>query len=309
MTLQHYVAAGLTVASDIVFPGLIESGPVEAPDIEVISADLPDQLADGERRGPVLWVAPGRMLIDVPGVVRMLMLEGRAVHYMSAPGLTADDVAIFVNAIGLGSLLMQRGLVVIHASAVMVGGAAVLLCGPSGVGKSTLAAALNLRGYKLIADDICVSEFHSSGQLVTRPDGCRLKLWREAIGKLSLEMSEAGRLRSEIDKFYVKPGAISLADCPVAALYRLRDDRLIGAPVIDRANLAKAAQIVTVNAYRPRLAVLLDQRELYLDAAAAVMGAGGVFTLRRPLGFALLDDTIATLERHWHSLGLIPETS
>lgn len=303
--LLHYVAAGLTIASDVAFPGLVESLPVEVPDIRVFAADVPEVLPGGERCGPLMWTAPGRILIDVPGVVRLLMIDGRELHYRPAVDNAPTDVAIFLNATGLGVLFHQREMTVLHASAVLVGDRAVLFCGKSGAGKSTLAAALNQRGYPLIADDICAIGMGADGRPEATPDGRCLKLWQDAIHILSLGTGEQfDRIRSEIDKFYVRPGMLADQNVPIAAIYRLREDRLTAAPVINRMNLAEAGHIVVDNAYRPRLVTLLNQRKLYLQTAVGANQAGGLFSLRRPMSFDLLDETITQLEAHWRSLGL-----
>ena len=301
----HYVAAGLTIASDVVFPGLIETSPIDAPDIRVFATDVPESLPDGERRGPLMWMAPGRILIDIPGIVRLLMIEGRELRYSAVAGNSPTDVAIFLNATGLGALLHQREMTVLHASAVLVGSHAVLFCGKSGAGKSPLAATLNRRGYPLIADDICAISTEQDGRPVATPDGRCLKLWQDALHTLSFGTDrQIGRIRSEIDKFYVRPAVLADKHVPIAAIYRLREDRRTTTPVIDRMNLAEAAHIIIDNAYRPRLVTLLNQRKQYLETAVGVNQAGGVFSLRRSMRFDLLDETIMQLEAHWRSLGL-----
>ena len=303
--MLHYLTAGLTIVSDVAFPGLIDTDPVAAPDIRVMAADVLDHLSGGEQRGPSMWMAPGRILIDIPDIVRMLMIEGRELRYSAAAGNSPKDVAIFLNATGLGALFHQREMTVLHASAVLVGDRAVLFCGRSGAGKSTLAAALNQRGFPLIADDICAIRSGQDGRPAATPDGRCLKLWQDALHRLSFGTGEEiGRIRSEIDKFYVRPGALAAQNVPIAAIYRLREDRSVTKPVIDRMNLAEAAHIVVDNAYRPRMVTLLNQRKQYLETAAGVSQAGGVFALRRPMRFALLDETITQLEAHWRSLGL-----
>jgi len=51
------------------------------------------------------------------------------------------------------TLLAERGDLALHAAAVEVGGAAVILCGPTHRGKSTLARALGDAGRPLLAED------------------------------------------------------------------------------------------------------------------------------------------------------------
>src|SRR6185436_17962029 len=53
-----------------------------------------------------------------------------------------------------GAVLQQRGLLPLHASALLLGAGAIALLGPSRAGKSTLAAALARRGHPVLADDV-----------------------------------------------------------------------------------------------------------------------------------------------------------
>ncbi len=62
---------------------------------------------------------------------------------------------------------LSRGFVAIHAAAVVKNNTCLLLCGPSGTGKSTLAYACLRRGYKLLAEDVVQANV----------SGKSLKLW------------------------------------------------------------------------------------------------------------------------------------
>ncbi|MGE0258473.1 MAG: HPr kinase/phosphorylase [Alphaproteobacteria bacterium] len=59
--------------------------------------------------------------------------------------------------------------VLLHATAVAIGGQAVLLRGPSGCGKSDLALRLIDAGARLVADDQCVLRRHGDTLLVRAP--------------------------------------------------------------------------------------------------------------------------------------------
>ncbi len=70
-------------------------------------------------------------------------------------------------------VLQALGLEVLHASAVLTASGVVALCGPTGAGKSTLAAALAQRGYAAWADDALVIDFARGG-----PEAVRLPFER-----------------------------------------------------------------------------------------------------------------------------------
>jgi energy-coupling factor transporter ATP-binding protein EcfA2 len=61
-------------------------------------------------------------------------------------------------------LVHQRGMLPLHASAIAMDGQVYAFLGASGVGKSTLAAALNRRGHTVVADDVLAVEFEADGK-------------------------------------------------------------------------------------------------------------------------------------------------
>ena len=63
-------------------------------------------------------------------------------------------------------LLRQRGRFPLHAAALAMEGRGLLLAGPSGAGKTTLALALRRAGFQFLGDDTCL--------MVPGPDGVRV---------------------------------------------------------------------------------------------------------------------------------------
>lgn len=55
-----------------------------------------------------------------------------------------------------------------HGALVEIGGAGVLLLGPSGVGKSECALELVRRGHRLVADDVVLLERNDAGEAIGR---------------------------------------------------------------------------------------------------------------------------------------------
>ena len=79
-----------------------------------------------------------------------------------------------VNAI-VPILLAVRGELVLHAAAIVESGRAVIVCGPSGRGKSTLAHALESAGCGLLAEDGVALTREGEGMLAwPGPVGIRL---------------------------------------------------------------------------------------------------------------------------------------
>src|SRR5436853_7875447 len=103
--------------------------------------------------GPTAHVRTGEVIVDWAAVGRFTIRPHRSVKVEPARGVPPAVVREFVRGPVAAARLRQQGLLVLHASAVTINDRAVVICGGSGWGKSTLAAALHRRGHRLLTDD------------------------------------------------------------------------------------------------------------------------------------------------------------
>src|SRR5208337_3198059 len=150
------------VESEIELPGAIDAGRSGTTEVRIRRTSAPDRLDGATASGPSWQIAGESFLLNVPNVARFLLSKGAAIDFDPASAEALDDVPIFILGTVFGILLHQRGRITLHASAVRVNGGAVLFCGSSGAGKSTMAAALAQRGYPVASDDICPVSFDHS---------------------------------------------------------------------------------------------------------------------------------------------------
>ncbi len=107
---------------------------------------------------PFTYAMPefGRVVVRSPGSMGVADAERRAVVAQVSGALVADREHFrygFVEALTL-ALLTRFDRQPFHAAALVRDGTALLLAGPSGVGKSTLAYAAALDGIQVIAEDV-----------------------------------------------------------------------------------------------------------------------------------------------------------
>lgn len=88
----------------------------------------------------------------------------------------------------------------LHGSAIRVRGACISIVGPSGHGKSTLAAALCARGAKLVSDGMTPVDLTNRA---VQPGPPRTKLSAESIGLLGFNVDALERIHPTSEKFYV----------------------------------------------------------------------------------------------------------
>jgi hypothetical protein len=134
----------------------------------------------------------------IPGPPRIAIEDG--VQVTVEAGDTADTRALLMGPVQ-AILWHQRGLLPLHASAVGVKGKAIAIAGDSGVGKSTLAAALERQGHPVLADDISIVDPKTMNVLVGQR---RLRLWQSALEQLGIPHTDLPRAMSRSEKFVLK---------------------------------------------------------------------------------------------------------
>lgn len=290
MTHHVYTVAGLRVVSDLPMPGLLPGPSLGdhpcGADVTISRAALPPA---------VMANANYEMNFEIEGLMRMSMRRGTTILYDPLPDAPADDMALYLGGTGFGTLLHQRGMVLLHASAVRIGDKAVLFCGPSGAGKSTLAAALVEAGYDHVADDFCAISFADDGTPMVAPDGRRHKLWDSAIDGLAALDRRGCAVRSDMSKYYVDPRRVVTNLLPIAALFELA--------VGDRTEIVPLGglglvRVMREHAYRPHLVSLMGQHRPYFEAATVIDKYARTARLIRPMQFSTMATAIALVERY-----------
>jgi hypothetical protein len=303
--LYFYCISGLAVRSEIALPGLnAAASDRRQPDVTIRRSPVPAALESASAMGPTWQMAGKQFLLRIPNVARFLLSNGQDIAFEIEPGGDVGDIPIFLLGTVFGILLHQRERIVLHASAVRVNGKAVLFCGSSGEGKSTLAAALTQRGYPLITDDVCAITVTDVGTPMAHPDGRHLKLWAQAIENLDLKENRGARVRSCLEKYYVDPGQAYTEALPLGTVYALREAQSPHVPGIERPNVVDAALVFRRNAYRPMLVSRMGQKANYFQVATTVANKTGIFLLTRALDFAAMPEVVSSLERHWLDIGL-----
>jgi hypothetical protein len=123
-------------------------------------------------------------------------------------------------------LLSMRGWCVLHGSAVDLGGHAVAFVGPSGQGKSTMAAVFCAAGAKLVTDDVLPIAFEgtaSSSPFCVR-SGHEIRLREKAASLAEYFGSQSTRITSD-ERRAVAPETTSAERVLLSAVVLPRPDR------------------------------------------------------------------------------------
>lgn len=102
----------------------------------------------------------------------------------SAPLTEADAVTFLLGPV-MGAVLRERGTVVLHASALVLGGKAWAFVGRAGVGKSTLAAAGAASGVPVLTEDVLALR-HAGVHWLAMPAYDLIRLWDQGAGLVTV---------------------------------------------------------------------------------------------------------------------------
>lgn len=151
MELPDLPATAPGARSDVDWTLEVARGPLPEPS----GAPLGEDRVTAHARVRLYREADGEgyvLAFDDTGVFR-LSADGGRITWTPAESAAVLDARLDLLGRVLPFALHLRGLLVLHASAVVVGEGAVALVGPKGHGKSTLAHALVSRGAVLLTDD------------------------------------------------------------------------------------------------------------------------------------------------------------
>jgi hypothetical protein len=272
---------GLRLRSNRPVPGLKPLPPSEPIDGQVWLGEETPDLAEalGSPR-QILYVSPyygdlGKPLLTVSAIARGDYFEfqydddtqfivdqgGTRIWATWADNSTIEDTATYLLGPVLGFVLRRRGVVCLHASAVVIDGQAVALVGPPGAGKSTTAAAFAKLGYPVLADDVAALD-ERGDRFFVQPGYPRLCLRSDAVASLYGSANALPRITPNWDKRRLDLNENGLrfqpSPCPLAAIYLLGGGRAKASGSIERVPPGNAVIELVANTH---VNYLLDPRQ------------------------------------------------
>ncbi|MEZ5428761.1 MAG: hypothetical protein R2747_21130 [Pyrinomonadaceae bacterium] len=295
----HYSAFGLTIDSDVRLSELVPSDAGDDIRIENKKLDqafLDEELKDSqafERVGCTVRISPDRTLYEWKGIGKALIRKGRQVFVEPEPGIKDTDLAPFITGAIFGHLLNQRGLMVLHGSALVVNDKGTAFLGEKGAGKSTLAVHLQNRGYDLLTDDLIPLIFKEN-EIQTIFGYPRIRLWADSVESIGMDPGSLPQINSFFDKLsYRYSGNFSDEPVKLSRLFILTLDQKLG---IERLNSQEAFIEIVKNTYLNRYLQATGQFTEHFRQCEKIVKTVPVFRLKRPHDFSELSRVAELIE-------------
>jgi hypothetical protein len=258
--------------------------------------------------GPVPWAPPpgsygdgyvcGDMdeaYIYVDGVGAFQIQAGRRIVIDPAPGVSEGRLRVFTLGGALGLLLHQRGLLVLHASAVLMAGGAVAFLGDSGEGKSTMAGAMHRAGYAVLADDMVAIDLAGERPALL-PGFSRVKLWPAAAARMGYDPATLKEFDAEDERREWRASGVDDGGAlPIHGLYFLESGRSL---LLERLSMQASFAQLLHNSYAVGLLGVSGASARHFHQCARVAEGVGAFRLRRRRALAGLATVVARVTEH-----------
>jgi hypothetical protein len=219
------------------------------------------------------------------------------------PGASAADVRLFTLGSGIALILMSRSILPLHANAIALDGEVIAFCGPSGTGKSTMAAWHARQGATVLCDDVCALEFPaasaSAGPPVVHPGPVRMKLVDDAVEWLGLDPGSLPKVAQGIDKRQVFiPRIRGSQPLPLAAVFILSKE---SSPDLHPTRLTpvEALSALLENTYRPGFYRRLDMMDWLVPQLARLLSTVPLYRANRSLLLERLPVEAEALVAFW----------
>jgi hypothetical protein len=296
--MQGYLGYGLRIRSAVQLPALVATSvTAEEVDVTIRTGEVPlDSSQHSSASGWLLGNADEIVFCHEGLVVRVN--RGKEI-VVDAPGQECSSLLrLLLLGPVMAVLVHQRGMLPLHASAVVVNGRICAFLGESGSGKSTLAAALTQRGCPIVADDLLCVGFGAAGEPAAYPAFPQLKIAPPVAAALGVRSDALPRVHNDLEERVLYPAT----DQPV-----LRDRLPLHSMFVlatgithrvDRIHGGEAFSALEQHAYVNR--ALLESagtvREHFLHCARLTR-VSGIYRLQRPRSLDALARTARAVEQ------------
>lgn len=291
---MRYLAFGLTIETAINFTGILPAS-TAPPDVwidEGVVLEKAGQQTRLQRRG--IRATFGRtatnIVLNWKGVGAFSMSGGSRIVYQNQ-GADEGTLRLFLLSEVMGVILYQRGLFLLHASAVSVHNEALLFMGVPGAGKSTTATAFGKAGHTVLTDDLVAVQFVDSKPYVI-PAFSQYKVWRNALNGLQIDTYGLAPSFEGADKFLITQPIETFPEKPVP----LRQLTILHAPTarIKDASIKPSRAPVELLKHFPLPIQLLtpDYLQQHFGQSLQIAQTTPICQMKRPRNFKALENYV-----------------
>lgn len=298
----QYKAFGLTIHSEISFSELIFIASTDnLCDIEIRIKDLTGQWATISNNENEFVIREQFVMFRAYDIAIFCIENGKTISVSPLKDYNEDMVRLWILGTCIGAILLQRRVIPLHGSAVLINGNAYAIIGDSGAGKSTLASAFIRNGFQLLTDDVIAVSLNGHDEPIVTPSYPQQKLWQDSLGNFGMRYNEYKSIHGREDKYYVPVVSNYYGDpVPLAGVIELVKTTKYGITIEETQNLTRFYTLYS-NTFRNFMIQGLGLMEWHFNTCAKMINQIEVYKLQRSeSGFnaqQLVDTILITLNK------------
>lgn len=282
----YYKAFGLNLESDLVLKGLFPSdGPTEVRIVQgEVSVHFPETLGEN-----AYWSeGKDNFAFRIKGLGAFLINSGSEITIQNDTQMTDDRNELYILGTCMGVLLLQRGLIPMHGSALSMHNKQVIFTGDSGAGKSTITASLINLGYSFLADDISALQVEENGDAWIMPAFPKQKLCADTATMIFGGVDGLEPIPGIRDKYHVPSSDQFIAESrKLCALFELSTHTGSEVEIKEVEGTEKLAIIIR-NTYRFLFIEVKGLEVQHFQQCSKIATTIKVYKLKRPkIGFTI----------------------
>lgn len=292
-----YKIYGLIIRSDMEIEELISVNQFSNYDATISLAKVPRHIENIVYDGEKVKYSREKFYLHIQDVAHFYVAHGTLVIVELEGKGRLSEVKAFLLGSCLGILLSQRNTIAIHGGAVAINGAAIIITGETGAGKSSLISAFINSHYKFLADDVVALEKEKNGDVAAIPAFPQQKLCRDVMKIMGYQIEAGSLIDKQRDKFTISVRRSFLPkSVPLKAIYEIN--------VIDKGNvrveeLIGTAKLILIlkNIYRIEIISLENFEPEYFKKCIQIAKAVKAYKITRPKNKFSLDEQVMLIEK------------
>ncbi|CAH1222693.1 hypothetical protein PAECIP111892_05176 [Paenibacillus auburnensis] len=278
-----YKAFGLQIFSEFPLPELpLTDEPGLIGSVAVIRGELEERWQAIPKITPSLGMLGSEVMFEAKDTAIFSIQDGIRITVSPAAGADMDCVRLYILGSCMGVLLMQKKILPLHGSALVLDNKAYALVGRSGAGKSTLASYLMDQGHLLVSDDV-IPVMVQEGQPLAVPGYPQQKLWQQSLDYMGMNSSLYRPLFERETKFAVPVHDRFQAEpLPLAGIFELAVSEEEGPVTVQPISGMERFHTLFNHTYQKAMVDRIGIREWHFGMLASFVNRLPMYRMTRP---------------------------
>ena len=284
-----YNMYGLKVSSQIKIDEINELNSISNNEVDIYIT-LKDEKIDVNETN-IITIDKNNIIVDVKDVARYTVTNGKSIVVELCENTEEIEIKNYLLGWSFGCIFVQRKMVPLHASSVLLNNKALVIAGHTQAGKSTLSNRLMNKGYNFISDDICVIDMDENKTPMVIPSIPVNKIRPDMVEKLGYKLKDKNS-RLHID---INDSIVDRKKEFGTFVYLMQGD--VDEVSIEEIRGKDKIDCFLDNVYSIDIEVYFGLEQGYFKKCLDIVKKIKMYKMTRPIGKFTVDDQIKILEK------------